>query len=117
MRQSGCDFIFFAESYRDLAEQIAADCGTDPRLYDMSALAAGRASGDTFDALPRALDGVARIAPTGGTTGEPKAVMMTHQTLVMLSELPVTGRPVVVEHCRSSARPASSSSIAAHSSP
>ena len=51
----------------------------------MSALAAGRASGDTFDALPRALDGVARIAPTGGTTGEPKAVMMTHQTLVMLS--------------------------------
>jgi acyl-CoA synthetase (AMP-forming)/AMP-acid ligase II len=90
LRKLDCDLLF----YQGAAEPIvAAMRGELPRIREHVALqpcGSGDRSiddfvGDAIDApVPPAvgLDAIAFVAPTGGTTGEPKGVMISHRAML-----------------------------------
>ena len=107
LAQGGCEFLFIHSAFADQLDQLRAampglkgivcidrTLGDTPSLRDWAA-----AQDNTPTRSPDTPDDVVAIRGTGGTTGLPKGVMVTHRTYAaMLSNwfaaMPVAGRPV-----------------------
>ncbi|TYB57434.1 AMP-binding protein [Nonomuraea sp. PA05] len=63
------------------AETLAAELRTPPRVFGLDALAAAEPDTDDIPTVARESD-IAFLAYTGGTTGRPKGVMLSHRSLV-----------------------------------
>lgn len=102
-----CQVLFYSEALAELAEQVIA---ASPSLTTTVAIGQGR-PGDpsleewvSYDLAVRPVsrdpEGIALLPGTGGTTGEPKAVKITHRmietmTLGMLAHMPEPTPPIV----------------------
>lgn len=84
-------FVYTTENKRTVLEGIRADCGLEKLIcsggdLDMAGLIA-RGSG-TFRVLDRDRSDTAAVLYTGGTTGTPKGVMLSHENLIFSSQAP-----------------------------
>lgn len=94
-----CEVLIYQESFGALVDAIAPDLPTLQTRVCLDGPRAGDLGWDEFLARGdgpvdrHAPDDLAMIVGTGGTTGRPKGVMLTHQNLETMTALTLMGYP------------------------
>lgn len=92
LEDAGVRVLFFGEEFRELVSKLKVNMTAAPLfvgirepLADGPTLEAVRAGGDPIEESTRSGDDLAGIFFTGGTTGLPKGVMLSHESLHAMS--------------------------------